>query len=239
MAEPSNPGDQSAQNPTFSNGHTQPAPAIDVSSNGDAKRSTRLVSSPAPKCVSCGHVNRVGALICENCGTSLVAGEHSIVGTKRFQKNADGTLIEEAAESEKLSSTELRAVQSAGSADFQPTMILRLEVEGSSTPLLVFPKGEIALGRRDPATGTMPEVDLTAFAAYRMGVSRRHAVIKLNGTKLEIYDLGSSNGTAVNGLKLVSHQPHVLRDGDSITLGKMTMRAMFQQPRRQEPEEED
>jgi hypothetical protein len=110
-------------------------------------------------------------------------------------------------------------------------MILRLEIEGSSTPLLVPFRHELALGRRDPATGNMPEIDLTAFAAYRLGVSRRHAVMKADGEKLEVYDLGSSNGTAINGNKLVPHQPHVLRDGDMIILGKMVMRAIFHQKR--------
>ncbi len=184
-----------------------------------------------PKCAACGAVSRVGSLICENCGASLV-GEHSIVGTKRFVRNAEGELVDE--DGVKLSTEEMKALGSAGSMAFEDNMILRLEVEGASTPILVFPKGEIALGRRDPTTGTMPDVDLTAFAAYRLGVSRKHAIIRHNQHKLEIYDLGSSNGTSVNGVKLASHQPHPLRDGDTIALGKMLMRAIFLQAKRPE-----
>jgi pSer/pThr/pTyr-binding forkhead associated (FHA) protein len=61
-----------------------------------------------------------------------------------------------------------------------------------------------------------------------MGVSRRHSVIRLRNNEVEIFDLGSSNGTSVNGLKLQPHQPQPLRDGDEITLGKMTLKVLFQ-----------
>ncbi|HVU12707.1 MAG TPA: FHA domain-containing protein, partial [Phototrophicaceae bacterium] len=96
------------------------------------------------------------------------------------------------------------------------------------TPLLITPKAETTLGRRDPTTGTQPDVDLSAYAGYRLGVSRNHAVIRLKNRLLEIFDLGSSNGTSVNGVRLAPHQPHVLRDGDEIMLGKMMIRVLFQ-----------
>jgi hypothetical protein len=156
-----------------------------------------------------------------------MAGEGAIGGTKRFNKTGEaegeGTI--------KVSTEEFAAVTAAGSTRFTREMILRLEIEGSSTPLLVPFRHELALGRRDPSTGNMPEIDLTAFAAYRLGVSRRHAILKADGEKLEVYDLGSSNGTAINGNKLAPHQPHILRDGDMIVLGKMVMRAIFHQKR--------
>jgi pSer/pThr/pTyr-binding forkhead associated (FHA) protein len=107
-------------------------------------------------------------------------------------------------------------------------MVLRLEIEGAPTPILLHPKYETSLGRRDPATGTMPDVDLSAYAGYRLGVSRKHAIIRLKNERLEIYDLGSSNGTSVNGTRLNAHQPQVLRDGDELLLGKMMVRVLFQ-----------
>jgi pSer/pThr/pTyr-binding forkhead associated (FHA) protein len=47
-------------------------------------------------------------------------------------------------------------------------------------------------------------------------VSRRHAVVRKSQDGYVIYDLGSSNGTIVDGVKL-SGRP--LRNGDSIELG--------------------
>jgi pSer/pThr/pTyr-binding forkhead associated (FHA) protein len=74
----------------------------------------------------------------------------------------------------------------------------------------------------------MPDIDLTAYAAYRMGVSRRHAMLRVKEKRLEIFDLGSSNGTSVNGVRLVAHQPQPLKDGDKIGLGKMVIRIWYQ-----------
>lgn len=51
---------------------------------------------------------------------------------------------------------------------------------------------------------------------YDPGVSRRHARIFTQGDEHVVEDMGSSNGTKVNGT-LVRRQP--LQDGDSITLG--------------------
>jgi pSer/pThr/pTyr-binding forkhead associated (FHA) protein len=107
-------------------------------------------------------------------------------------------------------------------------MVLRIEIEGGATPILVYPKQEIIFGRRDPTSGGMPDVDLTPYAGYRMGVSRRHAAIRLQDKRLDVSDLGSSNGTFLNGTRLSAHRPYQLRDGDEIRLGQMVMRVFFQ-----------
>jgi pSer/pThr/pTyr-binding forkhead associated (FHA) protein len=78
----------------------------------------------------------------------------------------------------------------------------------------------------------MPDVDLSAYAGCRLGVSRKHAIIRFQNEKLDIYDLGSSNGTTVNGARLTPHEPHTLRDGDEILLGKMMVKVLFQAKRR-------
>ncbi len=179
-------------------------------------------------CPKCGHVNRPGVLVCENCGTLLINEEQS-VGTKRFGEGEieDEEIILRPGE---MQTAELvnSAVSTAGSTQFSENMLLRLEIDAAPTPLLISPKDETFLGRRDPATGTTPDVDLSAYAGYRLGVSRKHAVIKLKNQQLEISDLGSSNGTSVNGIRLTPHQPQTLRDGDEIMLGKMMIRVLFQ-----------
>jgi len=47
-------------------------------------------------------------------------------------------------------------------------------------------------------------------------VSRRHAVLRWDGTKLRIDDLGSSNGLMINGRRAESA---TLENGDSIAIG--------------------
>ncbi len=178
-------------------------------------------------CSKCGHVNRPGILVCEKCGT-LMINEEKAVGTKQFEAEkvvTDALRNVTAAETAEMAGL---AVSTAGSTQFTENMVLRLEIEGAPTPILLHPKLETSIGRRDPATGTMPDVDLSAYAGYRLGVSRKHAIIRLKEEQLELYDLGSSNGTSVNGERLTAHQPHVLRDGDEVVLGKMIVRVLFQ-----------
>ncbi len=53
------------------------------------------------------------------------------------------------------------------------------------------------------------------------GISRRHASITWEGGQPVIRDLGSTNGTFVNGVRLTG--PRALRDGDTIGLGKVQL----------------
>ncbi len=48
------------------------------------------------------------------------------------------------------------------------------------------------------------------------GVSRRHVDVQFDGSRATVYDLGSTNGTTVNGHEIGSH---VLRHGDVLRVG--------------------
>jgi Inner membrane component of T3SS, cytoplasmic domain len=56
---------------------------------------------------------------------------------------------------------------------------------------------------------------------YESGVSRRHARIFLDGNTFAIEDLGSSNGTLVNGAKI---ERHVLQENDMVGVGPLLFR---------------
>ncbi len=55
-------------------------------------------------------------------------------------------------------------------------------------------------------------------------ISRHHAQISrtANGD-YELTDLGSANGTLLNGVALTPHQPALLRDGDQLTIGSIVL----------------
>jgi hypothetical protein len=88
---------------------------------------------------------------------------------------------------------------------------------------LVVPKGPLAgqhivlfdgtacLGR-----GSMVDIELSDAS-----VSRRHAEISVEGEEVHIRDLGSTNGTRVNGKQITSW--HRVRDGDEIQLGDLVL----------------
>jgi pSer/pThr/pTyr-binding forkhead associated (FHA) protein len=71
-------------------------------------------------------------------------------------------------------------------------------------------KGELTVGR-NPGNDILIE---------NAGVSRRHAVIKWNGDRTTIEDMGSANGIFVNGKRIMTHE---LREGDEIVIVKHRM----------------
>ncbi len=166
-------------------------------------------------CANCGHLNRSGVIFCENCGTSLE--NMAAAGSTRSFGETDVAISE--------------PIAGVGSDHFPPGSQLRFEIEGAPEPLIIRPGQQVIFGRRDPATGAMPDIDLTPYAGYRMGVSRRHAALRLTDDEhLDVWDLGSSNGSFLNGQRLSAHQPYRLRDGDRLRLGQMVIRITFQTP---------
>lgn len=192
----------------------------------------KLPNDPAlhQTCPACGHKNRVGVLMCEDCGTNLSTGQRTELGTRDLREPEALDDVQSAAEQMvRLGERESKAISTAGSNTFDRSMSLRIEVEGGSKPIILKPKhDDMIFGRRDPTTGSAPEVDLTPFAGYRMGVSRRHASLQMEEERLNLWDLGSSNGTFVNGNKLNPHQAYPLSDGDEVRLGQMVLKVYFQ-----------
>jgi pSer/pThr/pTyr-binding forkhead associated (FHA) protein len=79
--------------------------------------------------------------------------------------------------------------------------------------------GELILGRIDLGLSFTPDVDLTSDIDGMQSISRRHAkIIAFRGRHL-IEDLGSTNGTAVNGRPLNQGQRVPLQPGDNVALG--------------------
>lgn len=76
------------------------------------------------------------------------------------------------------------------------------------------PLGTFSLGKGELTIGRNPGNDILID---NVGVSRRHAVIRWSGDCAVVEDLGSANGTFVNGEKITSHE---LRDGDEIVVLK-------------------
>jgi hypothetical protein len=80
--------------------------------------------------------------------------------------------------------------------------------------------GNNLIGRWDPDTGSFPEVDLDADDPEAK-VSRKHALIRIDGGKITVEDIGSLNGTYVNRQpRLQPGSPAELKDGDEVIIGK-------------------
>jgi len=116
-----------------------------------------------------------------------------------------------------------------GTASFDARM--RLIIQGRDSKkkhIFYFDEiDELVLGRYDPETDITPEIPLDDEGAAEKGVSRRHAVIFPQDNALNVVDLGTPNGSYLNGLRLVANQPRVLRDGDELRLGHLVLRISF------------
>jgi len=81
----------------------------------------------------------------------------------------------------------------------------------------------LLIGREPTSDMRVPYLDLD-FYDPRERLSRRHAVIMQGEQGYAISDLGSENGSWVNGVRLAPRQPRPLRSGDEIQLGQIRLR---------------
>lgn len=174
---------------------------------------------PAAKaCPACG-VPTVGRF-CESCGhDSALPAPPAPLAEAAAQPESDPAVVAAAP----------WTVTVAADRDFYERVLKR---DGPDT--VAFPdyfpfrriplRGDtVLIGRSKPEQGIEPEIDLGVRPADR-GVSSQHAVLRMTATGLTITDLGSTNGTTLNGSEeLLAPDVEVpLADGDRIHVGAWT-----------------
>lgn len=83
---------------------------------------------------------------------------------------------------------------------------------------------ETMIGRRDPVTGIDPDIDLTPADTQR-SISRRHAKIYRREGKFFIAEeIGTMNGTFVNGTRLETGVPTEIKYGDEVRCGLVNLK---------------
>jgi hypothetical protein len=162
-------------------------------------------------CPYCAHKNRVGFLFCEECGQSLVDNTPATLPTRQLENAA----------------SELAAKATWGTARFGQESRIIIHIRDAAEPVVLQPARRTVLGRLDSGNAQKPDIDLTPYGALEKGVSRIHAVIARTDDTLTLVDMGSVNGTHLNGQRLAPDQPRVLRDGDEIRLGKLVAHIYF------------
>jgi CRP-like cAMP-binding protein len=89
----------------------------------------------------------------------------------------------------------------------------------------VFPvfKSDALLGRFDSVTGMRPEIDLTGEDQSR-NISRRHARLVIKEGKFFVAEeIGTMNGTFLNGKKLANGVLTPIKDGDELILCRLVL----------------
>lgn len=162
-------------------------------------------------CPYCAYSNREGVFFCEECGHPFL-GDQDVLSTTRLSQ-------EERAE--------FKGRVTWGTARFDPAGAIVIRLRDSTESIKLQAKDEILLGRSEAQLGIVPDLDMAPFGAAEQGVSRRHAIIRRGENTLTLIDLGSTNGTHLNGQRLTPNQPRVLRDGDEIRMGRLVFHIYF------------
>lgn len=169
-------------------------------------------------CPNCHVQNLPGSLFCTECGAQLLKTD--ILTTHAFKRSPSDTLNASVLQAERAADA-----QSPISDTIDATISLHLIDSGQVMHLAG--RNEFTFGRATEGQPILPDVDLSAYEAYSQGVSRLHASIKIAGQRVIIMDLGSSNGTRVNGQKIIANVDYPLSHGDIIALGKLKFQILI------------
>ena len=104
---------------------------------------------------------------------------------------------------------------SAGTQPAGPLLLYLIVVRGG------IPGTMLRLNQKSSSLGRSAD---NTFQVHDNTVSRRHAVISVDGVgAVWLMDLGSTNGTFVNGRRILMHTPVPIGDGSRIQLGSSTL----------------
>jgi FHA domain-containing protein len=164
-------------------------------------------------CSNCEHTNMAGAMFCSECGAQLGTADSLTT------QNIATAQVKEA------------FARKPAVAVPPPATILNnwatLHLLDTGQVLPLSERNEFTLGRISEGQPIMPDVDLSPYQAYASGVSRLHAVIKREADRVLLMDLGSSNGTYINGKRMNANSEQALGNGDVIALGKLKIQILL------------
>lgn len=103
--------------------------------------------------------------------------------------------------------------------------VLRVVAVGESIEFRV--ERGITLGRVAPDSNAYDHIDLSAYGARDNGVSRLHALIRVRNNCLSIQDMGSTNGTYLNGFQVMPFTDIPLEHDDMLELGRLELKLTF------------
>jgi hypothetical protein len=166
-------------------------------------------------CPNCQHENIDGTMFCEDCGSQVVTMDSQITQIISEDESRAAEVIEE------IDTSDLPPEK----PNVDTWASLHLIESGQILPLA--DRSEFTLGRVTDDQAIMPDIDLTPYKAYAQGVSRLHTVIIREGKQAHLMDLGSANGTYLNGKRLKPNVRQALKHGDLISLGKLKIQILL------------
>jgi pSer/pThr/pTyr-binding forkhead associated (FHA) protein len=154
-----------------------------------------------------------GALFCSKCGNQLIYPEDTTT-------NVIKSRTIERIESENIPEFP------APPADASDSKVALLVLD-NSVAIHIRGREEFTLGRSTKGQTIIPDIDLNPFNAYEAGVSRLHANLTIAGGNVFIHDLGSANGTHLNGRRIDPHVEQPIQHGDILTFGQLKVQVLI------------
>ncbi|MFQ5577492.1 MAG: FHA domain-containing protein [Anaerolineae bacterium] len=180
-------------------------------------------------CPFCQTTHVDNTLFCDECGTYLLEEDKRDTFPLEEEEEETHSAPPKTAELD-LEEKILNSSETPFSANASKPLVLRLKIGPKKREVEVALDKAIHLGRLDPGANVYPEVDLTNDNGLENGISRKH--VRLLSRKGEIFveDLGSTNGTFINGKRIASYLPEPLLDGDVLMLGRLAIIVNLYQP---------
>jgi hypothetical protein len=165
-------------------------------------------------CPNCQHQEYPGALFCSKCGAQFVQAKGAGSTTAIY------TSVPETA-------NQIETPSFPTPPDECKDASVALLVLDLDDAVFLEVEKEYSLGRATAGQPIVPDIDLTPYNAYETGVSRLHASLNIANRPITVQDLGSVNGTRVNGKKLAPHSSTSLSNGDILALGKLKIQILI------------
>jgi hypothetical protein len=190
-------------------------------------------------CPQCGAAAIPGEAFCDNCGAPLAAPARPTAAVPMPPASAGAppqpvypppqpTSVAPAAPAPARAPAPMPPVSAPAPAAPRTTLApARLLVTRTGAMLPLPQSNQAIIGRADPMSNFMPDVDLGSYDALAQGVGRRHARLLVQNGQMVVEDLDSTNGTFVNGQRLQPRQPQPLHDGDQLQLGRLGLQVRF------------
>lgn len=163
-------------------------------------------------CTNCHSKQLDGTIFCAECGANLIPARRKETTMSLGQHSSANEM-------------EFAPQVFIPAPDPQPDMpSITLVIMNSGRRIKLDMSDELLIGRKDNARSIFPDVDLGLDGGYDSGVSRRHAILSYTPSMYTVTDLGSANGTFVNGHRIASQVATRLSHGDELTCGTLLMR---------------
>ena len=165
-------------------------------------------------CRVCNNQEYHGVFFCGECGSQLVLADDKNVNTFIYPSQARGLELD-------ISNTIPKKL-----LENETFILYYLE---QKEVINIPDQNEFTIGRIVDGQVITPDVDLNPYKAFDKGVSRLHATIRISSekNKIHVIDLGSANGSSVNGYDIPANSEVPLNHGDVLTLGKFSMKVIL------------